>query len=322
MSASHEASRQLGADTSRNPLRFDGRVAIVTGAGRGIGRAQALALARRGAIVVVNDLGGDMRGGGNSATPADDVVKEIEALGVRAVADTHDMGVEAAVRELVQRTAADLGRVDIIIHNAGVAASTWNRTVDVHLSGSFWLCDAAWPIFQAQKYGRVLLTSSGAGLFGAKPAVEAGLDYYAYGSAKMGVVGLTRNLAIEGSQQNIKVNAIAPVAYSRLMATHPDQVVLDWFRTNFPPEYVAETAVCLVHERCPSNGDTYSVGGGRVAKILISETRGHIDAALSAEGLLECFDAVINTDEVYTPRHINAEMSLYARLCDKPGPYK
>lgn len=302
-------------------LRFDGRVAIVTGAGRGIGRAQALALAARGAAVVVNDLGGDVMGGGNSIAPADEVVREIEALGGRAVADTHDMGVEAAVRELVEHTAAKLGRVDIVIHNAGVAAASWNRTVDVHLSGAFWLCSTAWPIFRSQGYGRVLLTSSGAGLFGAKPAVDAGLDYYAYGSAKMGIVGLTRNLAIEGSKLNIKVNAIAPVAWSRMMATHPDPVILDWFRKNFPVEYIAETAACLVHERCPSNGDTYSVGGGRVAKILVSETRGHVDPKLSAEGLLDNFDRVIDAQEVFTPRHINAEMSLYARLCDKPGPY-
>lgn len=306
---------------SNEQLSFDGRVAIITGAGRGIGRAQALALARRGALVVVNDLGGDVMGGGQSVTPAHEVVKEIEASGGRAVADTHDMGVEASVRELVERTAADLGRVDIIIHNAGVAASSWNRTVEVHLSGAFWLCETAWPIFQSQKYGRVLLTSSGAGLFGAKPAVAAGLDYYAYGSAKMGLVGLTRNLAIEGSRDNIKVNAIAPVAWSRMMATHPDPAILEWFRKYFPPEYVAETAACLVHERCPSNGDTFTVGGGRVAKIQISQTRGHIDRALNAESLLQSFDRVLNADEVFTPRHINAEMSLYARLCDMPGPY-
>ena len=235
--------------------------------------------------------------------------------------DTHDMGDEASVRELIGRAAADLGRVDIIIHNAGVAASSWNRTVDVHLSGAFWLCDTAWPIFQAQQYGRVLLTSSGAGLFGAKPAVAVGLDYYAYGSAKMGVVGLMRNLAIEGSRANIKVNAIAPVAWSRMMATHPDQAILAWFQKNFPPEYVAETAACLVHERCPSNGETYTVGGGRVAKILISQTRGHVDRALSAEKLLESFERVTDTGEVFTPRHINAEMSLYSKLCDLPGPY-
>lgn len=297
-------------------LRFDGQVAIVTGAGRGIGREHALALARRGARVIVNDLGGSVQGVGASSEPAQQVVDEIRAQGGDAIADMTSVATEEGAAAIVRLATDVCGRVDIIIHNAGVTNASWSKMLDLHLSAAFWLCRAAWPHFIAQNYGRVLTTSSAAGLFGTRPAEPEPLEYYAYAAAKAGLVGLTRNLALEGAGNNIKINGVAPIAWSRMIASNlKDERTRQWMERCFGAEHIAQAAVCLVHERCPTSGATYSVGGGRVASVVIAETDGYFEADLSAETLMERFAAVVDQKRLHTPRHIPDELNLYRTLC-------
>ena len=199
-------------------LGFDGKVAIITGAGGGLGREHALEFARRGARVVVNDLGGSVDGTGNSTGPAADVVAEIEALGGEAVADGNSVATPEGGEAIVQTAIDNFGRIDIVVNNAGILRDKTfhNMTdelltpvVDVHLKGAFYVTKPAWVHFREQGYGRVINTSSNSGLLG-----NFGQTNYA--AAKMGLVGFTRVLAAEGAKYNINANAIAPVARTRM----------------------------------------------------------------------------------------------------------
>jgi NAD(P)-dependent dehydrogenase (short-subunit alcohol dehydrogenase family) len=256
---------------------FEGRVAVVTGAGRGLGRAHALLLAARGARVVVNDLGGSMEGMGADAEPATNVAAEIGAAGGVAIADTNDVSTEAGAHALVDATTSAFGRIDILINNAGI--NRWARFpgVDVesfeahhavHVLGSFNTARAAWPHMVEQRYGRIVMTTS-AGIFGL-------LGNLAYATAKGAVIGLTRSLTTEGAEHGIKVNAIAPVAWTRMAGTPgndreaPPQLV---------PELVAPMVAFLAHEDCPVSGEIYAAGAGRFARVFIAETAGYVDAA-------------------------------------------
>ncbi len=204
--------------------RFDGRVAVVTGAGRGIGRAYAHLLAERGASVVVNDLGGSMAGEGSDAGPAATVVAEIVAAGGTAAADTNDVSVAAGAETLVGAAVEQFGRVDVLINNAGIIrwasfpeadAGTLQRHLAVHVVGAFNTTRAAWPHFVGQHYGRVVMTTS-TGMLGLPGNLS-------YATAKGGVVGLMRNLAVEGAPHGIKVNAIAPAAVTRMADRSGDE---------------------------------------------------------------------------------------------------
>jgi 3-hydroxyacyl-CoA dehydrogenase/3a,7a,12a-trihydroxy-5b-cholest-24-enoyl-CoA hydratase len=250
-------------------LRFDGRVAIVTGAGGGLGRAYALLLAARGARVVVNDLGGSMHGEGSSAAPADQVVAEIRTAGGEAVASYES--VEEGV--LIVETALDhFGRVDIVINNAGIlrdvsfhkmSPADWERVYRVHLYGSFRVTHAAWPFLRDQRYGRVVMTSSSSGIYG-------NFGQANYGSAKMGMLGLAHVLAAEGQARNIHVNAIAPVAGSRMTeSVLPPELV-----AALKPEYVAPLVAYLCHESCQANGQLFEVGAGWVSRVRWQRSRG------------------------------------------------
>jgi NAD(P)-dependent dehydrogenase (short-subunit alcohol dehydrogenase family) len=250
-------------------LSFEGRVAVVTGAGRGIGRAHALLLADRGAAVVVNDLGGSVDGVGADAGPAEAVVAEIVAGGARAIADTNDVSSADGAQALVDAAIAQFGRVDILINNAGIVR--WAAFADydaehlaahlaVHVGGSFNTTRAAWPHMAEQGYGRIVMTTS-AGIFGLP-------NNSSYATAKGGIVGLTRSIATEGAELGIKVNAIAPAAYTR-MASGPGEDQL-------PPELVAPMVAFLAHEDCPVNGEIYTAGAGRFARIFIGVTEGYV----------------------------------------------
>lgn len=243
-------------------LRFEGKVAIVTGAGGGLGRAHALLLASRGARVIVNDLGGAATGGGRSSSAADKVVTEIRAAGGEAAA-SYDSVEDGA--KIVQAALDTFGRIDIVINNAGILRDTtfhkmtaedWELIYRVHVLGAFRVTHAAWPHLRDQGYGRVVMTSSAAGIYG-------NFGQANYGSAKLGLVGFAHTLALEGAKKNVHVNAIAPIAGSRLTETILPKEIVDALK----PEYVSPLVAWLCHDSCEENGGLFEVGGGFFAKL-------------------------------------------------------
>ncbi len=250
-------------------LRFDGRVVIVTGAGNGLGRSHAREFARRGAKVVVNDLGGGIAGDGASTTVAQAVVDEIKALGGEAVANTDS--VEAGDK-IVQTAMDAYGRIDVVVNNAGIlrdasfqkmADADWDVIYRVHLFGSYKVSRAAWPHMRAAGYGRIVMTTSVAGIYG-------NFGQANYSAAKLGIFGLAQTLAAEGASKNILCNTIAPTAGSRLTATVLPKEMLEALK----PEYVTPVAVLLGHESCPENGKLFEVGGGWVSQTRWEQTQG------------------------------------------------
>jgi NAD(P)-dependent dehydrogenase (short-subunit alcohol dehydrogenase family) len=270
-------------------LGYDGKVAIITGAGGGLGREHALLLASRGAQVVVNDLGGSVSGEGGDEGPAQIAAKEIEDLGGVAVADTNSVATPEG-GEAIVRTALDaFGRVDIVINNAGIlrdksfhnmTADLLNPVLDVHLKGALYVTRPAWIKMREQNYGRVLNTSSNSGILG-------NFGQSNYGAAKMGLVGFTRVLAAEGAKYNIKVNAIAPVARTRMT-----EDILGPLAEKLDPALVSPMAAWLVHEDCPVTGEIYSAGGGRVARFFVGMTDGYFNPKLTMEDVRDHFDQV------------------------------
>ncbi|MBB4660643.1 SDR family NAD(P)-dependent oxidoreductase [Conexibacter arvalis] len=295
-------------------VRFDGRVALVTGAGRGIGREHALELAARGAAVVVNDLGGGADGSGADAEPAHEVAAAIRAAGGRAIANLDSVATPEGAAAIVAAAVSAFGRLDMVVNNAGITLGDWPTMVDVHLSGTFYVCRAAWPLMVAQGGGRIVNTTSAAGLFGLTVDGPHGLDFFAYGAAKMGIVGLTRGLAIEGRPHGIRVNAISPVAHSRLTAWYPDPRVVAWMERHFPAAKVAPAVAALLHDDCPLSGETFSVGGGRIARVFVGETPGVSDVEPTAERVLAQLDDVTDTEGFFVPVDTADEMRAYRDL--------
>lgn len=231
-------------------LRYDGRVAIVTGAGAGLGREYALLLASRGAKVVVNDLGGNPSGEGASSRAADVVVNEIKAKGGEAVANYNSVVEGDKVVETAIKT---YGRVDIIINNAGIlrdrsiakiSEQDWNLVNDVHLKGSFKVTQAAWPYMKKQNYGRIIMTASNSGIYG-------NFGQANYSAAKMGLVGLANTVAIEGAKNNIHCNVIVPTAASRMT----EGILPDILFNELKPQLIAPVVCYLCHESCEDNGE-------------------------------------------------------------------
>jgi NAD(P)-dependent dehydrogenase (short-subunit alcohol dehydrogenase family) len=266
-------------------IRFDGRVVIVTGAGRGIGRAHAAVLAARGAHVVVNDLGAELEGGGLDRSVAAGVVAEIEAAGGVALADGSDVASPDGAEALVESALERFGRLDAVVNNAGIIrwsgfpesdADELESHLAVHVVGSYNVSRAAWPQMAAQGYGRILMTTSSA-IFGAPQLLS-------YGAAKGGVVGLARALAAQGAEHGILVNVISPLAFTRMMAS-AGVGAEDEVARQTPPELVSEVAAYLLHESCTDTGQIYAAGGGRVALVFLGETYGFQDHALTAEAV-------------------------------------
>ena len=248
-------------------MRFDGRVALVTGAGNGLGRAHALLLASRGCSVLVNDLGApaDDRG------PAQRVADEIIRAGGTALADTHSVSDVAGAAAMVQAAVESFGRIDIVVNNAGIlrdksflgmTPELVDPVLDVHLKGSLHVTRAAWVHFREQGFGRVVLTSSAAGLFGNPGQAN-------YASAKSGLIGLMNVLVAEGRKYNINTNVISPVAETQ-MTSH----VIGKLAGLVGPQLVSPLVGYLAHESCDVSGHIYSVGGGRVARVFIGLTQG------------------------------------------------
>ncbi len=253
-------------------IDFDGRVAIVTGAGGGLGRQHALLLARRGAKVVVNDLGGSRDGSGGGSQMADQVVQEIVDTGGQAVADYQGVHTWEGGQRIVQTALDAFGRVDIVVNNAGILRDVsfakleeeqLDLVLKVHLYGAFHVTRAAWPHLREQGYGRVINTTSGSGLYG-------NFGQSNYSAAKLGQVGLTRTLAHEGAKYGINANVIAPVAKSRMT----EDVMPERLLERLEPEYVSPLVGYLASEACQDTGRIYSVGGGYIARVAIVEGEG------------------------------------------------
>ena len=271
-------------------LGFDGQVAIVTGAGGGLGREHALEFARRGARVVVNDLGGAVDGTGASEGPAADVVAEIEALGGEAVADANSVATPEGGEAIVQNAIDAFGRIDIVVNNAGILRDkTFHNltddlvtpVIDVHLKGAFNVTRPAWIHFREQSYGRVINTSSSSGLLG-------NFGQANYAAAKMGLVGLTRVLAAEGAKYNIRANAIAPVARTRMT-----EDILGSMAEQLDPKLVTPLVVWLAHESNPTTGSVYSAAGGTVARFFIGLTEGtHRGDGITVESVRDDWDEI------------------------------
>ncbi|NMM77450.1 SDR family NAD(P)-dependent oxidoreductase [Acidovorax sp. SRB_24] len=252
-------------------IDFKGRVAIVTGAGGGLGRQHALALAARGARVLVNDLGGSVHGEGGSASAAQAVVDEIRAAGGEALANGASVTDFAAVQAMVQQAVDAWGRVDVLVNNAGILRdksfakmdmADFRLVVDVHLMGAAYCCKAVWPHMVAQQYGRIVMTTSSTGLYG-------NFGQANYGAAKLAQVGLMQTLAIEGDKYNIRVNALAPTAATRMTEGLMPQEVLDALKS----EAVVPAMLVLAHESAPTRA-ILCAGAGSFEAAHITLTQG------------------------------------------------
>ena len=280
------------------PLTFDGQVAVITGAGGGLGRCHALEFARRGAHVVVNDVGAAVDGTGSTTSAAQTVVDEITAAGGTAIAATDSVATPEGGQAIIRAAMDAFGRVDVLVNNAGILrdAAFKNMTpghvdpvIDVHLRGAFHVTQAVWPVMREQNYGRIVMTSSGSGLFGAFGQAN-------YGAAKMGLVGLMNVLAIEGARNNIRVNAISPIARTRMTENTLPELVKDC-----EPAQVTPVVVYLAHETCTRTAHIYRIGGTHVSRVFIAETAGLDDPALTPESLARDIET-IDDSAVFTIR--------------------
>ena len=290
-------------------LGYDGKVAIITGAGGGLGRQHALLMASRGALVVVNDLGGAVDGSGSDKGAAQKVVDEIVALGGEAVADTNSVSTPEGGAAIVAGAVKAFGRVDIVINNAGILRdksfhnmdpSLMNPVFDVHLKGAFHVTQPAFVLMREQGYGRIVSTSSAAGIFG-------NFGQTNYGAAKMGLVGFTRVLAVEGAKYNIKANAIAPLALTRMT----EALFSGAMAEKLLPEQISPIVAYLAHEDCPVSGEVYSVGGGRAARVFIAETEGYHNPNLTMEDVRDNFAQIRSEESYKVPANIGEETSMF-----------
>jgi len=254
-------------------IRFDGRVVIITGAGGGLGRCHALEFARRGAQVVVNDLGGSVDGTGSGSAAADQVVKEIEEAGGLAVANYDSVSTPEGGEGIVKTALDNFGRVDIVVNNAGIlrdrsfpkmSQEELELVLDVHLKGAFFVSQPAFRAMKENNYGRFVMTASAAGVFG-------NFGQSNYGAAKMGLVGLSNVLAVEGQKNNIKSNVIAPIAMTRMT-----EDIMGDMGLQLDPECVTPMVVYLCSEECETTHEIFSVGAGRFARVFVGLAPGWV----------------------------------------------
>ena len=276
-------------------LDYTGKVVIVTGAGGGLGRCHALEFARRGAKVVVNDLGGAVDGSGGSSEAADKVVEEIKAAGGEAISNGSSVTDDAGVANMVSQTMDAYGRIDVLVNNAGVLRdksfakmeiADFDFVVDVHLFGTMKPTKAVWPIMKEQGYGRIMVTSSSSGLYG-------NFGQSNYGAAKLGVVGFINTLKLEGQKDNIHINALAPVAWTRMTSN----LMPPEMEEALAPEQVTPAVVFMCSEQAPT-GKIICAGAGAYAAAQIVETRGmYLGTAPTAEDVADNWEQISKLDD-------------------------
>ncbi|MET0239051.1 MAG: SDR family NAD(P)-dependent oxidoreductase [Sphingobium sp.] len=277
--------------------RFDGRVAVITGSGRGLGRAYAELLASKGAKIVVNDNGSIMAGEGSDASPAAEVVDAIKAMGGEAVACTDSVATEAGGKAIIEAALDSFGRIDILIHNAGnvrygtldaISHEDFKAVVDVHLMGAFNVVRPAFPAMRDAGYGRVVLTGSIGGIYGTNAVAN-------YGVSKAGAIGLNNVIAVEGAEHNIKSNMILPGAVTRMAEA------LDV--TQYPPmgpDLVAPVVGWLAHESCSVSGELYVSMAGRIARAFIAETKGLYRPGWTIDDVADNIDAIRDQADLWS----------------------
>lgn len=278
-------------------LRYDNRVAVITGAGRGLGRAYAELLASRGAKVVINDIGGDLKGEGADQGPADEAVAAIKAAGGEAIACTDSVATPEGGKKIIQAAMDTWGRIDILIHNAGnvrrgslkeMPQEDFDQSIAVHFRGAFHVVRPAFPLMCKAGYGRMVMTSSDVGLYGTANTVN-------YGMSKAGMIGLVNTIALEGAAEGVKANAIVPAAVTR-MAEGVDT-------SKFPPmttDMVAPAVAWLCHESCDVTAQYIVAGAGRVARAYIAETHGAYSANWTIEEIAAKRDQIQKVEPVVT----------------------
>ena len=288
-------------------LRFDGKVVVITGAGAGLGKSHALFFGKRGAKVVVNDLGGSAHGAGKSSAAADAVVEEIKKGGGSAVAN-YDSVEEGA--KIIKTAIDSFGRIDVLINNAGILRDVsfakmtrddWDLIMRVHVNGAFACTHAAWPYMRDQGYGRIVFTASAAGIYG-------NFGQANYATAKLGLVGFSNTLALEGEKKNVRVNTIAPVAASRLTETVMPREMLE----NLKPEYVTPLVAWLAHDECQETGGLFEVGAGFFGKLRWERTEGKIfklGKEISPEAVRSSWEQITDFTKATHPANITEALA-------------
>ena len=289
-------------------IRFDDRVCIVTGAGSGLGKSHPLEFARRGAQVVVNDLGGSVDGTGSGQAAADLVVEEIEAAGGTGVANYDSVATPEGGESIVQTALENFGRVDILVNNAGIlrdrsfakmTQAEIEAVLDVHLKGAFFVTQPAFRAMKANNYGRIISTASAAGVFG-------NFGQANYGAAKMGLVGFSNVLAQEGQKNGITSNVIAPIAATRMTTG-----IMDGLGLQLDPEYVTSMVIYLASEQCELTHEVFSVGAGRYSRVFVGLCTGWTDTAsemVNAEAVRDHIDQIRDEAGYEVPTSAAEEM--------------
>jgi NAD(P)-dependent dehydrogenase (short-subunit alcohol dehydrogenase family) len=305
-----------------DPIRFDDRVAIVTGAGAGLGKSHARLLAARGAKVVVNDLGLPTSGGGNAdSSVAQSVVDEIRAAGGDAAANTSSVADTAGADAIIEQALDTYGKIDIIVNNAGItgqgtlsAPDVWERLVATHLLGTANVLRAAWPHLRKQGYARVVNTASSS-FFGSPASGD-------YAAAKGGVIALSKVLATDNTDWDLRINVLMPMGNTRMADTLEDKVLRDWYARYFQLEKVSAFVAVLCHEDVTCTGETFTAGGGRAARVLFQTTAGWFEPDPTPEAFREHFADVMAGADPRVATSGAGDLIRYVELLGDPGPFQ
>ena len=296
-------------------INFENKTVVVTGAGNGLGKAYSLEFANRGANVVVNDIGGSVTGDGSEHAPADVVVEEINSSGGSAVANYDSVATKQGGESIIESALSNFGSVDAVVNNAGILRDKsfakmeeddLNAIIDVHLKGTFFVCQPAFIQMKEQGYGRFVNVSSPSGLFG-------NFGQLNYGAAKMGIVGLTNVLAIEGAKYNIKANVIAPNAATRMTETLFGEDMSKLLTV----DNITPLVVYLASEQCEITHEIFSAGGGRFARIGISTDVGYFNATAKAEDIFDNIDEIRDLSNSIYPTSLADELPLFNEAMNK-----